>query len=242
MARQNRSYVRRTEDENRVDVVIVVDTSHSMAYAGGASARDTVQKLEVAKTLAAACAFIAQHPDAAGLSLFAGSEKNHLPARGSTDQFGHICAALVDVKAEGGTALKEVLAKVCDRLKRKTVVIVISDFIDCGVEALSALGILRKRGSDAIVFQVLHEDEIDFTFDGVVKFEDLEGDREVQVDAPLVKQAYQAELARFLHDVEDACGKNDARYALVRADQSPVPSIARALEAQNASASRTGLR
>lgn len=231
MARQNRSYVRRTEDENRVDVVIVVDTSQSMSYAGGSSGRDTTSKLEVAKTLAASLAWIAQHrADAAGLSLFAGDERGHVPPRGKTDQLTQIVAALAAVKADGGTALETVLAKVCERLKKKTLIVVISDFIDAGPDALNALGIARKRGSDAVVLQVMHEDELDFPFDGVVKFEDLEGDREVQVDAPLVKRAYLDELARFLAAVEGAAGKNDARYGLVRTNRSPLEPLAHVLE------------
>ncbi len=235
MARQNRSYVRRTEDETRVDVVIVVDTSRSMSYAGGARGADTTAKLEVAKTLAAAVAYVAAHrADAAGLSLFAGDEKSYLPPRGKSDAFAHICRALVDVDASGKTALRDTLHKVADRLKRKTVVVVVSDFIDAGPfdqgGALDALGVLRKRGGDALVLQVLHEDELDFPFDGVVKFEDLEGDREVQLDAPLVKKAYLDELALFLRGVEDACGANDARYALVRTDRSPIAPLAHVLE------------
>ncbi len=235
MARQNRSYVRRTEDETRVDVIIVVDTSMSMSYAGGARGQMTTSKLEVAKTLGAAVAYVAQHrADAAGLSLFAGDERANIPARGKADQLSQICQALVDVEADGKTGLSLALERVAGRLKRKAVVVVISDFIDAGVSgdsgALGALGVLRKRGGDAVAIQVLHEDELDFPFDGVVKFEDLEGDREVQVDAPLVKRAYLDELARFLGDVENACGQNDARYALCRTDQPPTAALARALD------------
>jgi uncharacterized protein (DUF58 family) len=198
--------------------------------AGGARGADTTAKLEVAKTLAASAAYVAQHrADAAGLALFAGDERGWLPPRGKTDAFSQICGALAGVEAGGPTALADALATVSDRLRRKAVVVVISDFIDCGGASLDALGVLRKRGGDAIVLQVLHEDEVDFPFDGVVKFEDLEGTREVQVDAPLVKQAYLAELARFLADVEGACGKNDARYALCRCDRPPAEALARAL-------------
>ncbi len=230
MARQNRSYIRRTEDETRTDVIVVVDTSMSMAYAGGARGGLSTSKLEVARTLAAAIAYVCQHrADAAGLSLFAGEERAHLPPRGKSDALTQVCTALLNTAADGKTALEPALQRVCERLKRKAVVVVISDFIDCGGAALAALGVLRKRGGDAIVLQVLHEDEVDFPFDGVVKFEDLEGQREVQVDAPLVRDAYLEELRRFLDEVEGACGHNDARYALCRTDRSPVQALASAL-------------
>ncbi len=239
MGRLDRSYVRRTEDETRIDVVVVVDTSRSMAYAGGARGALSTSKLEVARTLAAAVAHVALHRgDAPGVSLFAGGERAQLPPRGRGDALLQICGALVAVEADGGTSLQAALERVCDRVRRKTLVVVISDFIDCGGASLDALAVLRKRGSDAIVLQVLHEDELDFPFDGVVKFEDLEGAREVQVDAPLVRTAYLDELRRFLGDVEAAVGRADGRYALVRCDQSVVLPLARVLHDAGAAGGR----
>jgi uncharacterized protein (DUF58 family) len=231
MGRLDKSYVRRTEDETRIDVVIVVDTSRSMAYAGGARGALSTSKLEVARTLAAAVAHVALHRgDAPGVSLFAGDERASLPPRGRADALLHICNALVSVDADGTTSLATALERACDRVRRKTVVVVISDFIDCGGASLDALAVLRKRGSDAIVLQVMHEDELDFPFDGVVKFEDLEGSREVQVDAPLVRDAYLDELRSFLGQVEGAVGRADARYALVRCDRSVVEPLAHVLD------------
>jgi hypothetical protein len=63
-----------------------------------------------------------------------------------------------------------------------------------------------------------------------VKFEDLEGDREVQVDAPLVRKAYLAELATFLGDVENRAGANDARYGLFRVGGSVVEPLGAILD------------
>ena len=231
MGRLDKSYVRRTEDETRIDVVVVVDTSKSMAYAGGARGALSTSKLEVARTLAAAVAHVALHRgDAPGVSLFAGDERTQLPPRGRGDALLHICNALVAVDADGVTSLQTALERVSDRVRRKTLVVVISDFVDCGGASLDALAVLRKRGSDAIVLQVLHEDEVDFPFDGVVKFEDLEGSREVQVDAPLVRDAYLDELRRFLADVEGAVGRADGRYALVRCDRSVIEPLAHVLD------------
>jgi uncharacterized protein (DUF58 family) len=231
MGRLDRNYVRRTEDETRVDVAIVVDTSRSMAYAGGARGALSTSKLEVARTLAAAVGYIALHRgDAPGLSLFAGEERAHLPPRGRGDTLATMCAALVDVAADGQTSLRQALERVGERARRKTVVVVISDFVDCSGESLQALAVLRRQGGEAIVLQVMHEDELDFPFDGVVKFEDLEGPREVQLEAPLVRDAYLDELRHFLADVEGAVARADGRYALVRCDRSVVEPLAHALD------------
>ena len=164
--------------------------------------------------------------------MFAGSESIFLPPRARGDALEALTGALSVAVADGRTSLAETLHKVGSRLRKRAVVVVISDLIDAGADALDALGVLRRRGGDAIVIQVLHDDEVDFPFDGVVKFEDLEGDREVQVDAPLVRQAYLAELRNFLNDVENACAKNDARYALCRTHANVVQILAAALDDQ----------
>jgi uncharacterized protein (DUF58 family) len=231
MGRLDKSYVRRTEDETRTDVVVVVDTSNSMAYAGGARGTLGHSKLDVARTLAAATAFVALHrQDAPGLSLFAGREQLVLPPRARGDALEAFCGALTAAKADGGSSLASTLHAVAGRLRRKAVVVVISDLIDATDDALDALGVLRRRGGDTIVLQVLHDDEVDFPYSGVVKFEDLEGEREVQVDAPLVRDAYLQELRVFLDGVRGACAKNDARYALCRTDADVVAVLAAALD------------
>ncbi|HEY1100174.1 MAG TPA: DUF58 domain-containing protein, partial [Myxococcota bacterium] len=147
MGRLDRSYVRRTEDETRTDVVVVVDTSNSMAYAGGARGALGHSKLEVAKTLAAAVAYVALHrQDAPGLSVFAGDELAYLPPRARGDALEALTGALVAAKADGTTSLADTLHKVASRLRRRAVVVVVSDLIDAGPEALDALGVLRRRG------------------------------------------------------------------------------------------------
>jgi uncharacterized protein (DUF58 family) len=230
MGRLDKSYVRRTEDETRTDIVLVVDTSRSMSYAGGASGAVSFSKLDVARTLAASVAYIALHQgDAVGVSLFAGAEKVHLPPRGRGDALAHVCSELTAVQADGTTSLQDVLERVVDRVRKKCVLVLVSDFIDCAGASLHALAVLQKRGGDALVMQVMHEDELDFPFDGVVKFEDLEGSREVQLEAPLVRSAYLEELRFFLRRIETAVANADGRYALVRCDQSVIEPLTHVL-------------
>lgn len=229
-ARVDRYFVRRYEEETNLDVHLVVDTSGSMAYAGGARGAFHKSKLDAAATLAASIAWLAaQHGDATSLSLFAGEEATHLPARARQDHVRALFASLESCVAGGPTDLPAALAKIGERAQRRSLVVVISDLLDVGLEALGPLGVLRRRGSDVVVLQVLDRDELDFKFDGVVRFEDLEGDRVVQVDAPLVRDAYLDELRRFLDDVRSDCARRDLRWHLVPTDASPVDALRAAL-------------
>jgi uncharacterized protein (DUF58 family) len=230
-ARLDRYFVRRYEDETHLELALVVDTSGSMAYAGGARGAVTASKLEVARTFAAALAWLAsQRSDPTSVTLFAGPERHeHLPARARKDQLGALCAALDAVEADGETALAAALERVGERLTRRAFVVVISDFIDTSLSALSALGVLRRRGSDVLLLHTLDRDELELPFDGVVRFEDLEGDRAVQVDAPLVRAAYLEELRRFLDGVRDEATRLDLRWSLVPTDAPPAEALRRAL-------------
>lgn len=230
-ARMDRFFVRRYEDETNLEVVLVVDTSGSMAYAGGARGSFSLSKLEAARTLAASVAWIAsQHSDAPGLSLFAGAESASLPARARRDHLGALFDALERARPDGKTELLGALERIADRLVRRALVVVISDLIDCRAEALGPLGVLRRRGCDVVILQTLDRDELDLPFDGVVRFEDLEGDREVQVDVPLVRDAYLEELRRFLDGMAAEAARLDLRLHLAPTDASPVATLTAALE------------
>lgn len=230
-ARMDRYFVRRYEDETNLEVALVVDTSGSMAYAGGARGAFSLSKLDAARTLAAAVAWIAsQHSDAPGLSLFAGEERASLPPRARRDHLGALFEALERARPDGKTELAAALARLADRLVRRALVVVVSDLIDCTPEALAPLGVLRRRGCDVVVLQTLDRDELELPFDGVVRFEDLEGHREVQVDVPLVREAYLEELRRFLDGMAEAAARLDLRLHLAPTDASPVATLTAALE------------
>jgi uncharacterized protein (DUF58 family) len=230
-ARMDRYFVRRYEDETNLEVALIVDTSGSMAYAGGARGAFSVQKLEAARTLAAGVAWIAsQHSDAPGLSLFAGDERAELPPRARRDHLGALFETLERARPDGETHLEEALRRVGERLVRRALVVVISDLIDCTPASLAPLGVMRRRGCDVIILQTLDRDELELPFDGVVRFEDLEGEREVQVDAPLVREAYLEELKKFLDGMSAEAARLDLRFHLAPTDESPVVTLTRALE------------
>lgn len=233
-ARLDRYFVRRHHDETNIEVALVVDTSASMAYAGGARGTFSVSKLEAARTYAAALAWLAvHHGDAASVSLFAGAEREQLPPRARRDHLGPILELLARVPADGKTALKEALERVGERLVRRALVVVVSDLFDCGADqgfaALEPLGVLRRMGCDAIILQTLDRDELELPFDGVVRFDDLEGDGFVQVDAPLVRQSYLEELRTFLDGARAAAQLKDLRWHLAPTDEPPVRVLSEAL-------------
>lgn len=229
-ARTDRYFVRRYEEETNLDIYLVLDTSGSMAYAGGAKGAFGVSKLQYASTLAAALVWLAaRHSDAVSLTLFAADEQLHLPPRARQDHVSALFSELEKVSAVGPTDAEQVVNTLARRIKRRSLVIFLSDFLEIGEGPLASLGILRQRGSDALVLQIMDPDELDFPFDGVVRFEDLEGEREVQVDAPAIRASYLAELQDFLQRVRRECIRRDLRQHLIRTDIAPVVALRESL-------------
>ncbi len=152
-----------------------------------------------------------------------------LPPRARKDRLLALYDELTRTTAEGDTRAVAALEQVSSRMQRRALVVLVSDLLDVGTGILGPLGVLRERGADVLVLQTLHDDELDFPFDGVVKFEDLEGDREAQVDAPGVRAAYLEELQKFLDAIETGCASRDLRYLLARTSEPPAALLARAL-------------
>lgn len=229
-ARKDRFYVRRYQEEINLDVLIVVDTSASMAYAGGARGRYGVSKMNYAATLAAAVAYVAaRRSDAPGLSLAAGDELLYLPPRARLDAWSELLKRLEETYAEGKSGIADVLQAVANRMARRSLVVVISDLLDVGEQIIPPLRQIRQRGSDVVILHVLDRDELEFPFDGVVRFEDMEGDREAQVDAPAVRAAYLEELRAFLDGIQRGADRSDLRYCQVITDESPAAVLRTAL-------------
>lgn len=231
-ARTDRYFVRRYEEEANLDVYVVVDASGSMGYAGGARGAYHHSKLDYACTLAGALGFLAsRRSDGVGLSVFAGEERGILPPRARRDRTAEFFRMLEQVVPEGVTDVVGVLESVAQRLTRKALVVLVTDLLDVGEDALDPLAILRRRGADVLVLHVLDRDELDFPFDGVVRFVDMEGDREVQVDAPGVREAYLDELKGFLQRAKRGAAERDLRYLLAPSDEPPAKVLREALAA-----------
>lgn len=229
-ARNDRYSVRRFYEETNLDVHLIVDVSGSMAYAGGAQGAYHHSKLDYACTLAASIGWLAaRESDAVGVSIFAGDEQAHMVPRARRDHIAQAFKLLEGARADGVTDVVGVSERVAARLRRNALVVLVTDLLDVSDAALGPLAVLRRRGADVLILHTLDDDELDFPFDGVVRFEDMEGDREVQVDAPGVRGAYLEEINAWLDEVRAQAGQRDLRYELARTSEAPAAVLSRAL-------------
>ncbi|MBK8010912.1 MAG: DUF58 domain-containing protein [Deltaproteobacteria bacterium] len=218
-ARFDRDYIKQFEDESNIRALFVMDTSGSMGYPADGQ---RVSKLSYSATCAAALAYVlARQGDAVGLATYADVLAMRAPVKARRGHLQEVLDHLEALKAGGPSQLASALHALTEGLPRKTMIIVFSDLLDGGLEAVNAFGRLRARKNDVILFHVLDPDEVDFPFEEQTAFVGMENDAELQVDAREIREAYLQEMERFCHDVEVACRAGRVDYRKVRTDMAP---------------------
>ena len=197
-ARTDRLYVKTFEAETNADVMIVLDVSASMGYASGG-----VTKLDYGCFIAASLAHLASRQrDKVGFATFDAELVEYVPP--SARRRETILQALDRARAAGRGDLAQALARVSERLGRRGIVVVVSDFYVPPKDAAVALDSLRVRGHDVIALHVLDPLERDLDLSGPVVLEDLETNERVPV-TPKGRAQYRALVDDHVDTLARAC-------------------------------------
>ncbi len=211
--RTDRFYVKEFEADTNANVAVLLDSSRSMAYGSGA-----VTKLDYAKYLAAALLYLSRRQrDRVGLVTFDQEVREVVPP--SARHLERCLHVLEREAARGPGALAPPLLQVGANLRRRSILILLSDCYEDPDTIVSAVGALRGRGSDVLVFQVLDPTERDFPFGEPAHFEDLETGERIPV-VPLDQAGrYRALMAEHLDAVARRLGEAGVDYELAPTDR-----------------------
>ena len=225
VARTDKYFVKRYEDETNLRVYLALDRSASMDYS---SDEDGVTKYQFACHLAAALGYvIVKARDSVGLFLNAEKVDVRMDAGNS---FQHLNNMLKHVQAHppgSGTGLAQTLHEIAGSVRRRGLIVVISDLLCDEAAVTVALAHLRKQRHDVIVFQTLDRAEIDLTFKKACELRDLETGEKLAVNPRGMAEEYQKVFGAFLEQYRKACAGMNIDYRLVRTDQ-PLESFVRA--------------
>ena len=216
VARRQRLYIKQYVDETNLRATIVLDRSGSMSYAG-AKSLDRLSKLDYAKYMAASLAYLlVNQQDAAGLITYDDKVNSCIPAKTSPAQVRRILEEIDRTEPGGDTEMAEVLHEVAERVPRRSVVFVLSDFFHDAVSLLKAMHHLRFRHHEVIAIQIVDPDEVDFPFERMSRFEDLESTANLDIDARAVAAEYRERFRKHLEEVRRGCGEMHVTHELVR--------------------------
>jgi len=214
-ARTERTYIRRFEGETNTRLMIVLDASASMGYGSR-----TIGKLQYAKYLAAALAYLAarQH-DPVGLIVFDEQVRTYRPA---TSRAGSLTATIhaIDAVTPGhGTDLEACFQRFGEHLSRRGLVAVISDLY-CDPAAMSrAVQPLAYRGHDIMLFQLLDPQEMRPDWRESVLLEDVETRRTLNVSPEYLASEYRTRMDAHLRSLREAAASAGAQQMLITTDE-----------------------
>jgi uncharacterized protein (DUF58 family) len=219
LARRDRLYVKQYEEQTALRCHLVLDCSGSMAYRHEAA----LTKLEYACYCAASLAYLMlrQH-DAVGLITCNDRIVHTLPPRQGRGHLSEVLERLEGLEAGGPTDLASTFHSLAKGLKRRGLIVVLSDmFNDAGGDdrTLEALAHLRHRKHEVVVLQVLDHAELEFPFRDVSQIEDMETGASVAADAEAIRNHYLAEIRDFLDSTRTGCAAHGIEYALADTSQ-----------------------
>jgi uncharacterized protein (DUF58 family) len=215
-ARTDRFYLKEYEAETNLRCYLVLDCSGSMKFAG---ANGT--KLDYARRMAATLAYITVHQgDAVGLVCSGQKSFSEVPPRRNPSHLKLIFETLEKTESGGPTGLIAALHDLAEKVRRRALVVVISDFF-CDLEPLvNAFQHLRFQKHDLALFQLLDRAEMDFQFDRPVRFVDLESPLSIVTEPSTIRDEYLRQLGTFLEQLREGCHEFGADYRRVVTDAS----------------------
>ncbi|WP_246196133.1 DUF58 domain-containing protein [Aquisphaera giovannonii] len=200
-ARSDRYFVKRFEDETNLRCHLVLDTSRSMGYRSG-----EFPKFEYARTAAATIAyFLTLQRDAVGLVTFEDRITDYLPPRHRPGHFRRVLAMLDREPKGRATDLATPLEEIAATVKKRGLIVLISDLLAPADMLRSKLGYLRSRGHEVIVLRTLDPAELTFSFDRPAMFRDAESGRELYIDPDSARGSYLKRFHDHADEVRRAC-------------------------------------
>jgi hypothetical protein len=132
-----------------------------------------------------------------------------------------VLGQIARLEPRGAWELDAAITRGADRLKRRGVLLVVSDFYDATDATFRELRRVARRGHDVALLQVLSAPEIDFPYEASVEFEDLESGERRVIDASATAREYRARVGSFLTRCRSEAHRDGHDYALMRTDSAP---------------------
>ncbi len=208
----DRYFIKEYEDETNLRAYLLVDTSGSMDYAS-----DGITKFDYGCTLAASLAYlILRQQDAAGVVTFSDHIEAFIPPKAKRDYLLQILHALENRGPGGETNVGKILEEIAGQIKRRGLVVLVSDLLDEPEKILKGLRLFRFKGNDVIVFHLLDPAELSLPFDGNILFEDLEElNLRVVADPRAIRKTYREVVEEFTSRMRQECHDNIIDYQLI---------------------------
>ncbi len=212
----DRYYVKEFEEETNLRGYLLVDASGSMSYKGAHPS-----KFAYAQYIAASLSYLMLHQrDAVGMVTHDTKLRQYIKPKCNAKHLLQLIRLLENTTPGGETALAPIWHDLAGQLKRRGLIVVLSDCFDKVPDLLRALQHFRHKRHEILLFHVIAPEELEFPFKKWTQFRDLEvAGHKMLVDPKRLRKEYVKNFEQFRKDLRDGVGKMQIDYHLLRTDE-----------------------
>ncbi len=220
----DRFFIKVYEEETNLRATILLDKSGSMGFSSVGKAKEErdvrgIDKLTYGSLLSASLSYLMiKQRDAVSLCLFDETIRTLIPHRSVRKHLFYLLTNLEHIVPGEKTRISPALHSIAERVKRRGLVILISDLMDDPDDVLMGLKHFRHRNHEVIVFHTLDRRELDLDYRDEVEFHDLETGRRVRVEPAFIKDHYAKDVGGWIDKLSRGCRAHQIDYNLVRTD------------------------
>ncbi len=225
-SRSDRFFVKVFEGDTNTNLLLLLDVSRSMDFGTA-----PMSKLDYARSLLACLGYFgSKQRDRVGLATFADDVIAYVPP--AAKHLEMVLRTLDEATASGSSGLKRPLLRVAERVRRRSIVVLVSDFYEPPEKILEAVSALKVRGNDLILFHLLDPAEIDLTFDQPSELVDLETGERLPVVPDQLREQYCQLVSQHIAELKRRFTELGVNYALVNTSEPLDSSLYRFLSAR----------
>lgn len=233
-ARTDKYFIKQYEEETNLKAYILLDISKSMdfsyskmndnhglknLFSRNKKIKDSITKLEYGSYVAASLSYLMLlQRDAVSLTTYDTNIRKFIPAKSTKANLKLILKELTDIKSSNATGTANCLNIIADKIKRRGIIIIISDLFDNQEEVMKSLRHFRYDKNEVILFQILDPVEMSFLDSTPVRLIDSETKEEIFSQPFDVKKEYSEIMNNFIQKYKSECMKNNIDYVLLTTD------------------------
>jgi uncharacterized protein (DUF58 family) len=223
-ARTERTYLKRYRGETNSYLTVLLDASRSMEYTSGSGAKTGVRqpsKMDYARFAAASLFYLAIHNqrDGAGLIVFDDEVRESIRPSSRTGQLHRLLAGLEQAEPRARTNFAKPMKYFQELVRRRGIVLVISDFYEQPEVIVKAIEPLRFHGNEVVLFHVLDPKEIRPELTGPAVLVDMETQRRLEVIPEYTRETYRRKMDGHIEQLRDRSRAAGMGYHLLVTDQ-----------------------
>ncbi len=209
--KSDRFFIKQFEEETNLKAYILLDASNSMGYKS-----DGITKLEYGSYLAASLSYLMlRQQDAPGLLVYDQKIRSYIPPKGARSHINPILRQLNNTQPSSKTDASVAFHELAERVKRRGLIIVISDLLDDPEKMVLGLKHFRHRQHEVIVFHILDPYERNFAYKSEARFRDMETGKELLTDPWQIRGDYISRLNDYLGWISKSCRDSHIDYHLL---------------------------